>query len=147
MLLPDQPMQPRYYDDRVGYFTRQYVDSEQNPPGVEPIRMMTRRRPEPKAEEVEKYKRGEPLEPKKPSVVYIDPATPKRWLHYLVQGVNDWQAAFEKAGFKNAIYAKEAPVNDPEWSLEDARFSAIVYKPSDVPNASCPHEHDPRSGE
>lgn len=147
MLLPDQPMQPRYYDDRVGYFTRQYVDFEKNPQGVESIRMITRWRLEPKAEDVEKYKRGELVEPKKPIVFYIDPATPKKWVPYLIQGVNDWQAAFEKAGFKNAIYAKEAPVNDPEWSLEDARFSAIVYKPSDVPNASGPHEHDPRSGE
>ncbi len=147
MLLPDQPMQPRYYDDRVGYFTRQYVDFEKNPQGIESIRMITRWRLEPKAEDVEKYKRGELVEPKKPIVFYIDPATPKKWVPYLIQGVNDWQAAFEKAGFKNAIYAKEAPVNDPEWSLEDARYSAIVYKPSDVPNASGPHEHDPRSGE
>lgn len=147
MLLPDQPMQPRYYDDRVGYFTRQYVDFEKNPQGVESVRMITRWRLEPKPEDVEKYKRGELVEPKKPIVFYIDPATPKKWVPYLIQGVNDWQAAFEKAGFKNAIFAKEAPVNDPEWSLEDARYSAIVYKPSDVPNASGPHEHDPRSGE
>ncbi|WP_290792359.1 zinc-dependent metalloprotease [Flavihumibacter sp. UBA7668] len=147
MLLPDQPMQPRYYDDRVGYFTRQYVDFEKNPQGVESVRMITRWRLEPKPEDVEKYKRGELVEPKKPIVFYIDPATPKKWVPYLIQGVNDWQSAFEKAGFKNAIFAKEAPVNDPEWSLEDARYSAIVYKPSDVPNASGPHEHDPRSGE
>lgn len=78
---------------------------------------------------------------------YIDPATPKKWVPYLIQGVNDWQAAFEKAGFKNAIFGKEAPTDDPTWSLEDARHSAIVYKPSDIPNASGPHVHDPRSGE
>lgn len=147
MLLPRKPMQPRYYDERVGFFTRQYVDFEKNPQGVESVRMATRWRLEPKPEDVEKYKRGELVEPQKPIIFYIDPATPKKWLPYLIQGVNDWQAAFEKAGFKNAILAKEAPLNDPEWSLEDARYSAIVYKPSDVPNASGPHEHDPRSGE
>jgi hypothetical protein len=147
MLLPEKPMQPRYYDERVGFFTRRYVDFEKNPQGVESISMITRWKLEPKDEDVEKYKRGELVEPKKPIIFYIDPATPKKWVPYLIQGVNDWQAAFEKAGFKNAIFAKEAPVNDPEWSLEDARYSAIVYKPSDVPNASGPHEHDPRSGE
>ncbi|MCF1714282.1 zinc-dependent metalloprotease [Flavihumibacter sp. RY-1] len=147
MLLPEKPMQPRYYDERVGFFTRRYVDFEKNPQGVESVSMVTRWRLEPKEEDVEKYKRGELVEPKKPIIFYIDPATPKKWVPYLIQGVNDWQAAFEKAGFKNAIFAKEAPVNDPEWSLEDARYSAIVYKPSDVPNASGPHEHDPRSGE
>lgn len=146
-LLPEKPMQPRYYDERVGYFTRQYVDFEKNPQGVESVRMITRWRLEPKEEDIEKYKRGELVEPKKPIVFYIDPATPKKWVPYLIQGVNDWQKAFEKAGFKNAIQGKEAPINDPEWSLEDARYSAIVYKPSDVPNASGPHEHDPRSGE
>ncbi|GAB2667941.1 zinc-dependent metalloprotease [Flavihumibacter cheonanensis] len=147
MLLPEKPMQPRYYDERIGFFTRRYVDFEKNPQGVESVSMVTRWRLEPKDEDVEKYKRGELVEPKKPIIFYIDPATPKKWVPYLIQGVNDWQAAFEKAGFKNAIFVKEAPVNDPEWSLEDARYSAIVYKPSDVPNASGPHEHDPRSGE
>ncbi|ULQ58338.1 zinc-dependent metalloprotease [Flavihumibacter rivuli] len=147
LLLPEKPMQPRYFDERVGFFTRSYVDFDKNPQGVETVRMVTRWRLEPKEEDMAKYKRGELVEPKKPIIFYIDPATPKKWIPYLIQGVNDWQAAFEKAGFKNAIMAKEAPVNDPEWSLEDARFSAIVYKPSDVPNASGPHVHDPRSGE
>lgn len=94
---------------------------------------------EPKPEDREKYLRGELVEPTKPIIFYIDPATPKKWVPYLIQGVNDWQAAFEKAGFKNAIMAREAPVNDSSWSIDDARFSAIVYKPSDVANASGPH--------
>ncbi len=147
VLLPANPMKSRYFDERVGFFSRQYVDFDLNPQGVETIRMVTRWRLEPKEEDIEKYKKGELVEPKKPIIFYIDPATPKKWVPYLIQGVNDWQAAFEKAGFKNAIFAREAPVNDPEWSLEDARFSAIVYKPSDVPNASGPHVHDPRTGE
>jgi hypothetical protein len=98
---------------------------------------------------MEKYKRGELVEPKKPIVFYIDPATPKKWIPYLIQGVNDWQTAFEKAGFKNAIIAKTAPTKqeDSTWSLEDARNSAIVYKPSDIANASGPSIADPRSGE
>ena len=80
---------------------------------------------------------------------YIDPATPSEWVPYLIDGVNDWEPVFRKAGFKNAIYALEAPTpeQDSTWSLEDARFSAIVYKPSDIPNASGPHINDPRSGE
>ncbi len=146
VLLPAKPMKSRYADPRVGYFTRSYTDFDKNPQGVERVSMITRWRLEPKEEDMEKYKNGELVEPKKPIVFYIDPSTPKKWVPYLIQGVNDWQSAFEKAGFKNAIFALEAPDN-PEWSLEDARHSAIVYKPSTIPNASGPHIHDPRSGE
>lgn len=149
VILPSQPMRPRYFDPRVGYFTRTYTDFDANPHGVKDISMITRWRLEPKEEDVERYLRGELVEPKKPIVFYIDPATPKKWVPYLIQGVNDWQVAFEKAGFKNAIMAKMAPayMEDTSYGLEDARFSAIVYKPSDVANASGPHVHDPRSGE
>jgi len=147
ILLPSTPMQPRYFDPRVGYFATGYTDFDLNPQGVEQVKMITRWRLEPRDEDVEKYKRGELVEPRKPIVFYIDPATPKKWVPYLIQGVNDWQVAFEKAGFKNAIVAKEAPTDNPEWSLENANYSAIVYKPSDIPNASGPHVHDPRTGE
>ncbi|MBS1563912.1 MAG: zinc-dependent metalloprotease [Bacteroidetes bacterium] len=149
VLLPKTTMQQRYFDPRVGYFARNYTDFDANPQGVKEISMIVRWRLEPKDEDIEKYKRGELVEPKKPIIYYIDPATPKKWVPYLIQGVNDWQAAFEKAGFKNAIMARIAPTvqEDSTWSLEDARFSAIVYKPSDVANASGPNVHDPRSGE
>jgi Met-zincin/Domain of unknown function (DUF5117)/Domain of unknown function (DUF5118) len=147
LLLPQVPMKPRYADERIGYFTREYIDFDKNPQGVETVKMITRWRLEPKPEDVEKYKKGELVEPQKPIIFYIDPATPKKWIPYLIQGVNDWATAFEAAGFKNAIHAAEAPVNDTGWSIEDARYSAIVYKPSDVANASGPHVHDPRSGE
>ena len=147
ILLPANPMKPRYFDARVGYFATSYTDFDLNPQGIERVRMITRWKLEPKEEDIEKYKRGELVEPKKPIVFIIDPATPKKWVSYLIKGVNDWQIAFEKAGFRNAIMAKEAPVNDPEWSLENANYSAIVYKPSDIPNASGPHVHDPRTGE
>lgn len=149
VLLPKTPMQSRYFDNRIGYYTRSYTDFDANPQGVKQIEMVTRWRLEPKEEDIEKYKRGELVEPKKPIIYYIDPATPGKWVPYLIQGVNDWQSAFEKAGFKNAIQAKMAPKNmeDSTWSLEDARYSAIVYKPSNVENASGPNVHDPRSGE
>jgi hypothetical protein len=149
VLLPLVPMQPRYFDPRVGYFATSLTDFDADPQSVKKLSMVTRWRLEPKAEDMEKFRKGELVEPKKPIVFYIDPATPAKWRKYLIQGVNDWQEAFEQAGFKNAIYAKMAPTpaEDSTWSLEDARFSAIVYKPSEVPNASGPHVHDPRSGE
>ncbi|KAA2241990.1 zinc-dependent metalloprotease [Chitinophaga agrisoli] len=149
VLLPKVPMQSRYFDPRIGYFTTSVTDFDADPQGVKRLQMITRWRLEPKDEDLEKYKRGELVEPKKPIIFYIDPATPAKWRKYLIQGVNDWQVAFEQAGFKNAIVAKMAPTlqEDSTWSLEDARFSAIVYKPSDIANASGPHVHDPRSGE
>jgi hypothetical protein len=149
VLLPKVPMQARYFDKRVGYFAVGYTDYDANPQGVETIIMVKRWRLEPKPEDMEKYKRGELVEPQKPIIFYIDPATPKKWVPYLIQGVNDWQASFEKAGFKNAIMAKMAPTKqeDSTWSLDDARNSAIVYKPSDIANASGPSISDPRSGE
>ena len=148
ILLPEDKMQARYFDPRVGFFAVGYTDFDINPQGVERVSLIKRWRLEPKPKDLEKYKRGELVEPAKPIVFYIDPLTPKKWIPYLIQGVNDWQKAFEKAGFKNAIYAKVPNAkDDPEWSLEDARFSAIVYKPSDVPNASGPSISDPRTGE
>ena len=149
VLLPKVPMRSRNFDARIGYFTVGYTDFDANPQGVESIQLIKRWRLEPKEDDMEKYRRGELVEPKKQIIFYIDPATPKKWVPYLIEGVNDWNAAFEKAGFKNAIVAKVAPTKkeDPEWSLEDARYSAIVYKPSDVANASGPSISDPRSGE
>lgn len=149
VLLPKVPMQARHFDARVGYFTVGFTDFDANPQGVRDIVLVKRWRLEPKDEDMEKYKGGELVEPKKPITFFIDPATPKKWIPYLIQGVNDWQVAFEKAGFKNAIIGKMAPTReqDSTWSLEDARNSAIVYKPSDISNASGPSISDPRSGE
>jgi len=147
LLLPELPMKPRQKDDRVGFFSNQYVDFDKDPHGTGTTRYIQRWRMEPKDEDIDKYKRGELVEPKKPIVIYIDPATPKKWVPYLIAGINDWQAAFEKAGFKNAIVGKEAPTGDSTWSMNDARHSVIVYKPSTVPNAMGPNVNDPRSGE
>jgi hypothetical protein len=149
VLLPKVPMQARYFDPRVGYYPIGYTDFDANPQGVKTISLIKRWRMDPKDGDWDNYRRGELVEPKKPIIFYIDPATPKKWIPYLIQGVNDWQAAFEKAGFKNAIMAKTAPTfaEDSTWSLDDARNSAIVYKPSDIANASGPSISDPRSGE
>lgn len=149
VILPKVPMRARYFDPRVGYFAVGYTDFDLNPQGVKEIELVKRWRLEPKPQDMAKYKRGELVEPAKPIVFYIDPATPKKWVPYLMAGVNDWAKAFEKAGFKNAVMAKEAPTKaqDSTWSLDDARHSAIVYKPSEIANASGPSISDPRSGE
>ncbi|MEO5944805.1 MAG: zinc-dependent metalloprotease [Ferruginibacter sp.] len=149
VMLPRVPMQPRYYDERVGYFTVGYTDFDLNPQGVQRVSLVKRWKLEPKDEDMEKYKRGELVEPKNPIIFYIDPTTPEKWIPYLMQGVTDWQTAFEAAGFKNAIFGKRAPTKaeNPDWSIDDARWSAIVYKPSDVANASGPSVADPRSGQ
>jgi predicted Zn-dependent protease len=147
ILLPDEPMEPRYYDDRVGYFSVTQTNYSLDDQRTEKERLITRWRLEPK--DMEAYKRGELVEPIKPIVYYIDPATPTQWVPYLKQGVNDWQRAFEKIGFKNAIYALEAPTKEenPDWSPEDTRYSVIRYVSTDIQNAMGPHVHDPRTGE
>ena len=147
VLLPEVPMQPRWFDARVGYFADGYTEFSDEQQAVERIRFITRWRLEARPEDVEKQKRGELVEPIKPIVYYIDPATPKQWRPYLIAGVNDWQAAFEQAGWKNAIRAEEWPEDNPDMSMEDARFSVIRYLASSTANAYGPNVHDPRSGE
>lgn len=149
VLLPKVPMRKRYADRRVGYFSERYTDYNANPQGIKEVTYIKRWRLEPRPEDVEKYKAGAIVEPLKPIVYYIDPATPGKWIPYLKQGIEDWQVAFEKAGFKNAILAKQAPSHEemPTWSLEDSRHSAVVYKPSSHANAAGPVVTDPRSGE
>ncbi|NVK51166.1 MAG: zinc-dependent metalloprotease, partial [Cyclobacteriaceae bacterium] len=149
VLLPKEPMMQRLADQRVGWFSRSYVDYGADAQKAQSRRFLDRWRLEVKPEDMDKFKRGELVEPVKPIVYYIDPATPKKWVPYLKQGVEDWQKAFEAAGFKNAIIAKEAPSpeEDPTWSPEDARYSVIRYFASDIQNAYGPHVSDPRSGE
>jgi hypothetical protein len=147
ILLPNEPMKKRRFDPRVGYFADNYTVFSDDQQKVQNDIFVVRWRLEPKDEDKEKYKRGELVEPKKPITYYIDPATPKQWRPYLIQGINDWQVAFEKAGFKNAILGKEWPENDTTMSLEDARFAVLRYFASGVENAYGPNVHDPRSGE
>ncbi|MBQ6044884.1 MAG: zinc-dependent metalloprotease [Bacteroidales bacterium] len=147
VLLPEVPMQQRLFDPRVGFFADGYSKFTDDQQGVETVRFITRWRLEARPEDVEKQKRGELVEPVKPIVYYIDPATPKQWRPYLIAGVNDWQKAFEQAGWKNAIHAEEWPEDNPDMSLEEARFSVIRYLASPTANAYGPNVHDPRSGE
>ena len=147
VLLPKSPMKARLRDDRVGYFGQNQTDYGTDAQKAQVTSYIHRWKLEPKDEAA--YNRGELVEPKKPIIFYIDPATPKKWVPYLVQGINDWQKAFEAAGFKNAIIGKEAPTpkQDPDFSTEDARYSVIRYFASDVENAYGPHISDPRTGE
>lgn len=148
VLLPERPMMPRLFDQRVGYFTHGFNAFNDDQQRVGKQVMISRFRLEPKnAEDAERMRRGELIEPKQPIVYYIDPATPKQWRKYLIMGVNDWQAAFEKAGWKNAIRGEEWPENDSTMSMEDARFSMIRYLASPIANAYGPHISDPRTGE
>ncbi len=147
ILLPVTPMSKRLFDKRVGYFAEDYTIYSDDQQKIENHEFIVRWRLEPKPADREKWQRGELVEPQKPIVYYIDPATPRQWVPYLMEGVNDWKQAFEKAGFKHAIEAREWPENDSTMSLEDARYSVLRYFASDVENAYGPNIHDPRSGE
>ncbi len=149
VLLPKIPMKRRYFDERVGWFARGQTDYGLEDQRSKTVKYLDRYRLEVKDEDIEKFKRGELVEPKKQIVYYVDRATPKEWVPYIIQGVNDWQVAFEAAGFKNAIIGKMAPTaeEDPEYSPEDVRYSVIRYLASPIPNANGPHVSDPRSGE
>ncbi|WP_412987887.1 zinc-dependent metalloprotease [Pontimicrobium sp. IMCC45349] len=149
ILLPENPMKRRYFDERVGWFARGQVDYGLGDQRSKTLTFLDRWRLEVKDEDIEKFKRGELVEPKKQIVYYIDRATPEKWRKYIKQGIEDWQVAFEAAGFKNAIIAMDPPTveEDPEWSPEDARYSVVRYLASPIPNANGPHVSDPRTGE
>jgi ribosomal protein S18 acetylase RimI-like enzyme len=147
ILLPKVPARKRLFDPRVGFFANGYTVYGEESQKAETEVFAVRWPLEPKTGDIEKMKRGELVEPKKPIVFYIDPATPVKWRKYLIAGVQDWQKAFEQAGFKNAILAKEVPAGDSTISTEDARYSFIRYFASDIQNAYGPNVHDPRSGE
>ncbi|MEC8637911.1 MAG: zinc-dependent metalloprotease, partial [Bacteroidota bacterium] len=149
ILLPKDQMKRRYFDQRVGWFARGQVDYGLDVQESKTIRYLDRWRLEIASEDIEKFERGELVEPIKPIVYYIDRATPKKWRKYIKQGIEDWQVAFEAAGFKNAILAKDPPTaeEDPDWSPEDVRYSVVRYLASPIPNANGPHVSDPRSGE
>jgi hypothetical protein len=149
ILLPAEPMKRRYFDERVGWFARGQVDYGLDAQESKTVRFLDRWRLEVKEGDIEKFKNGELVEPKKPIVYYVDRATPKSWIPFIKQGIEDWQIAFEAAGFKNAILAKDPPTpeEDPEWSPEDVRYSVVRYLASPIPNANGPHVSDPRTGE
>jgi len=139
--LPEKPMMPRLFDPRVGYFTVLQTDYGKDEHRSPERRFITRWRLEKKNPAAEKS------EPVKPITYYVDPATPAKWVPYVKRGIEDWQPAFEEAGFIRGIIAAEAPKNDPDWSAEDARYSVIRWLPSTIENAMGPHVSDPRTGE
>jgi hypothetical protein len=141
--LPEKPMQPRIFDERVGYFSITQEDFGQDEHRAPKRTYITRWRLE------KKDPSAELSEPVKPIVYYVDPATPEKWRPWVKKAIEDWQPAFEKAGFKNAIIARDAPTpqEDPDWSPEDARYSVVRWLPSTTENAVGPHIADPRSGE
>lgn len=141
--LPEKPMMPRIFDERVGYFTHATMDYTRDEHRAERVRYIARWRLE------KKDPTAAVSEPVKPIVYYIDSATPTKWVPWLKKGIEDWNVAFEAAGFKNAIVGKIAPTpeQDPDWSPEDVRNSVIRWLPSTVENASGPHISDPRTGE
>ncbi len=147
VLLPEEPMMKRYADYRVGFFSIRQIDYSSEAPKAETKEYIRRWRLEPK--DPEAYARGELVEPVKPIVYYLDPATPEKYRSYIIQGVLDWNEAFEAAGFKNAVVPKlpPTPEEDPDWSPEDIRYSTIRWVASTVRNAVGPSVSDPRSGE
>lgn len=149
ILLPKVPMQRRLYDRRVGWFGRGTTDYGLGVQQSKTVRYLDRWRLEVRDEDMDKFKRGELVVPKKQIVYYVDRATPKKWVKYIKQGIEDWQVAFEAAGFKEAIIAMDPPSKeeDPDWSPEDVRYSVVRYLASPIPNANGPHVSDPRSGE
>ncbi|PQJ79030.1 zinc-dependent metalloprotease [Polaribacter porphyrae] len=147
IVLPEDKMMPRLYDKRVGYFSIGNVDYSSEALKADSKRYIRRWRLEPK--DMAAYNRGELVEPKKPIVYYLDPGTPEKLRKYIKQGVDDWAKVFETAGFKNAIMAKYPPTKeeDPEFSMEDVRYSSIRYVASTTRNATGPSVSDPRTGE
>jgi hypothetical protein len=142
--LPENPMKPRRFDERVGFFTVRFEDYGNGiRHQVEDVRYITRWRLEKKDPD------ADISEPVKPIVFYVDRGTPEKWKPWIKKGIEMWQPAFEAAGFKNAIIGKYAPSRreDPDWDAEDARISTIRWLPSTTENAFGPHVNDPRTGE
>ena len=142
--LPEKLMAPRRLDERLGFFSVGFTDyALKERHQAEKVEFITRWRLEKKDPE------AEVSEPVKPIVFYVAREVPECWKSYVKQGIEDWQPAFEAAGFKNAILGKYAPTpeEDPDWDAEDARISSIRWLPSSIENAFGPHVHDPRSGE
>ncbi|WP_445456814.1 zinc-dependent metalloprotease [Flavobacterium sp. HNIBRBA15423] len=147
ILLPENPMKPRLFDSRVGWFTLNKYDYSSSELKSDKKTFIRRWRLEPK--DPEAYARGELVEPIKPIIYYLDPATPEKLRPYIKKGVEEWQKAFEIAGFKNAIIAKDPPTKEenPDFSPEDIRYSVIRYVASTTRNAIGPSISDPRTGE
>ena len=145
VLLPEEPMRPRIADPRIGIFYQRKSKFANHSQGAEAVYYANRWRLEPNDEEA--FSRGELVEPKQPIVFYIDDAFPENWKPYVKKGVEQWQAAFERIGFKNAIVARDFPKDDPEFDPDNLKYNCVRYAPSWITNAMGPSWTDPRSGE
>ena len=135
------------YDRRVGFFSSGKNIYSSDKDRIDYTKYVHRWRLEPKEEDREAYFRGELVEPAKPIVFYVDSAFPDKWRDIVKQGVEDWNTAFEAAGFKNAIIARDYPKDDPDFDPDDMRYSCVKYAVTDIANAMGPSYVDPRSGE
>lgn len=147
IMLPETPMRPRYYDPRVGYFAESRNRYTEEEDGIKEYEIINRWNIQPKPEDLERYKRGELVEPAKPIVYYVDPAIPEKWRKYIKLGIEDWQKAFEAIGFKNAIVARDYPTDDPDFDPDDIRYSCYRMITTPTQNSMGPSWIDPRSGE
>ena len=145
--LPKEPMRSRYQDNRVGYFSSGYYYYTSEADKILPKEFIHRWRVEPKEEDLEKYFKGELVEPKKQIVYYVDSAFPEKWRGAVKAGIEDWNKAFEAAGFKNVVVAKDYPTDDPNFDPDDIRYNCVRYMTNDIANAAGPSYIDPRSGE
>lgn len=144
LLLPEKPMRPRIADSRIGVFFAG-VEHFSNEDQVKALYYANRWNLQPS--DTAAYRRGELVEPVKPIVFYVDNAFPAAWEPAIKQGIEDWNMAFEKIGFKNAVRALDFPTDDPEFDPDNLKYSCVRYAPTWVANAMGPSWKDPRSGE
>lgn len=147
ILLPENPMKGRIADQKMNYFSTRRISYDMNKSKCDIYAYINRWDLQPKPEDMEAFKAGKLVEPQKPIVYYVDDAFPEKMKKYIKQGIEDWQIAFEKIGFKNAIVAKDFPKDDPNFDPEDIRYSCFRYMTTTIPNAMGPSWVDPRSGE
>lgn len=145
-VLPEDPMPMRYQDNRVGFFNNNKNIYSSSKDKVESKTYINRWRLQPKPEDMDKYFAGELVEPQKPIVFYVDSAFPEKWRETIKTGIEDWNQAFEQAGFKNAIIAKDYPKNDPDFDPDDMRYNCFKYAVTSTANAMGPSHKDPRTG-
>ena len=141
-MLPEKPMKPRRADDRVGYFMTTHKDFSRDTDDSFFVYNITRWRLE------KKDPSARISEPKQPIVFYVDTTVPEEYREYIAQGIEMWQKAFEAAGFRNGIIAKDA-AGEPGFDAEDSRFHTIRWITTDEPSflAIGPSRADPRTGE
>ena len=135
------PMAIRMADERVGFFTVARTDYTTDLNVKPKTHLLKRWR-------LEKKDSGAAVsEPKKPVVYWLDKNIPEKYRASVMQGVLEWNKAFEKAGFKNALVVKQQQATD-DFNNMDARHTSIRwFTGADVGFAIGPSQADPRTGE